>query len=104
VLEYFGFRSGQTTGLGKFAAPPNILRRTCNAFLQLHPLRLHKASLSAICEFASPLISRLQRMAGLTGRTAAWRSVGQRQVSQFILGPVLLFFFGLSLKNRFRMK
>jgi len=35
--------------------------------------RLQKSGLSADCEFAIPLISRLQRMAGSTGRTAASR-------------------------------
>ncbi|EBA04519.1 hypothetical protein RB2150_08448 [Rhodobacterales bacterium HTCC2150] len=33
--------------------------------------------LSALCEFATLLISLLQRMAGLTGRTAARRSMGE---------------------------
>jgi hypothetical protein len=35
------------------------------------------AALSANYEFAHQLISRLQRTAGLTGRTAAWRRVSQ---------------------------
>lgn len=36
-----------------------------------------KQTKSAMCEFTNPLISRLQRMTGLTGRTAACRSVGE---------------------------
>lgn len=49
--------------------------------------------LSANCEFATLLISRLQRMAGLTGRTAARRSVGEwpvRAVSANLRVPDLL--------------
>lgn len=43
--------------------------------------RLHRtAAKSALCEFTTLLISRLQRMAGLTGRSAARRSMGEWRV------------------------
>ncbi len=36
-----------------------------------------KAALTAICELTIAMLSRPQRMAGLAGRTAAWRSVSE---------------------------
>ena len=38
---------------------------------------LQKAALSANCEFTILLILQVQRMAGLTDRTAAWPRVGE---------------------------